>query len=351
MQILTRPTQPGTTPGSTPGQQRQAIEQEAARLFHMARDSGVEEDWAQVYRWIEQDPAHGMAFARVEAGWDMAEALCHAPQHASQNSANDDEDAPAPAQTPRLSRRAFGALAAGSGMAAAASLALWHMARTERYSTRVGEARLIHLADGSKIRLNTDSMIDVRLQKDSRAIHFLKGEAQFDVARDPQRPFLVTARDGAVQALGTVFNLRQRKDFTELTVIAGQVAVLDGGTAEATVPAGASAMIRAATVSVMKLTPVDLERRTSWQQGKIHLDGETLAQAVDEFNRYRTRPLVIGDPDLSSLRMGGMFSAAHSDDFVEALKQSFGIRVMEGNDGAVILLPEGTAAESATKAT
>jgi transmembrane sensor len=159
----------------------------------------------------------------------------------------------------------------------------------QRYITKVGEARLIELADGSKVRLNTDSAIDVKLEERNRTIRFLKGEARFDVAHDPKRPFLVTARDGSVQALGTVFNLRQRKDFTEVTVIEGQVAVIDQGAPATTVPAGAAAMIRAAAVSVIRLAPSDLDRRTAWQQGQIHLEGETLSQAVDEFNRYRTR--------------------------------------------------------------
>jgi len=337
-----------TTPTAlpvSPSQQRHAIEEEAARLFHLVRDSGGDggsaEAWEQASRWIELSPAHGVAFAKVEASWDMTEAL-----RASQEDLLADgpgvsvDDADDETNTPRrLSRRAFGALAAGSGLAVAASLVLWRMGAAERYSTRVGEERLIHLADGSQVRLNTDTMIDVSLQKDRRTVHFLKGEARFDVAHDPARPFLVTARDGAVQALSTVFNLRLRKDFTELTVIDGQVAIMGDGAPAATVPAGTSAMIRATAVSMIKLAPLDLERRTAWQEGKIQLDGATLAQAVDEFNRYRTKPLVIGDPDLYGLRMGGMFSANNSADFVDALKQSFGIRVMEGNDGAVILLP------------
>jgi RNA polymerase sigma-70 factor (ECF subfamily) len=66
---------PAPSGPTTPAQQREAIEQEAARLFHQARDSGSDEAWAQVYRWVEQSPAHGVAFAKAEAGWEMAEAL------------------------------------------------------------------------------------------------------------------------------------------------------------------------------------------------------------------------------------------------------------------------------------
>jgi transmembrane sensor len=95
---------------------------------------------------------------------------------------------PQPAGT-RLSRRAFGALAAGSGIAATVTLALWHFGARESYSTGVGEARMIRLADGSRVQLNTDSEIDVSLQKERRQIRFVKGEARFDVAHDPSRPF------------------------------------------------------------------------------------------------------------------------------------------------------------------
>lgn len=340
-----------TTPTALPpssSQQRRAIEEEAARLFHLTRGEGCKggpaQAWEQASRWIELSPAHGVAFARVEASWEMAEALRASHEDLLADEAgtavDDEEGGKEAAHAPRrFSRRAFGALAAGSGLAIAGSLVLWRMGAAQRYSTQVGEEQLIHLADGSRVRLNTDSMIDVSLQKDRRTVHFLKGEARFDVAHDPARPFLVTARDGAVQALGTVFNLRLRKDFTELTVIEGQVTILGDGPPAAMVPAGTSAVIREAAVSVIRLAPADLERRTAWQEGKIQLDGATLAQAVDEFNRYRKKPLVIGDTDLSGLRMGGMFSANNSADFVDALKQSFGIRVMEGNDGAVILLP------------
>lgn len=336
-------------PPASPSQQRHAIEEEAARLFHLWRccagDGASSKAWEEVARWIELSPAHGVAFAKVEASWEMAETLRASRQDllcdgAGADSADEaDEADDAPSLRRRFSRRAFGALAAGSGLVIATSYALSHMAHAQRYSTKVGEERLVHLADGSKVRLNTDSMIDVTLHRDKRSVDFLKGEARFDVARDPARPFVVTARDGAVEADHTVFNLRQRRDFTELTVIDGQVAIVGDGPPAATVPAGTSAMIRATEVSVIKLAPVDIERRTAWQEGKIQLDGATLAQAVEEFNRYRIKPLVIGDPDLYGLRMGGMFSARDSAEFVEALKQTFGIRVMQGNDGALILLP------------
>ena len=71
----------------------------------------------------------------------------------------------------------------------------------------------------------------------------------------------------------------------------------------------------------------------------ISFDGETLAQAVDEFNRYTRVPLVIGDPELASLRLGGSFHANGSDAFVMALRQSFGVRAVAGQDAVLLLAP------------
>jgi transmembrane sensor len=315
--------------------QRDAIEEEAARLFHAAREANTPDAWNAAYRWVELSPAHGVAFAKIEAGWEKASVLRLADN--GDVAAETELETEAEAETPRYSRRRFAAMAAGLGVAMAGGAGLWRMRGDDMIATAVGEARSVHLADGSKVHLNTDSAIAVRMAKDIRSVQFIRGEARFDVREEAARPFLVSLGDDAVRTHGSKFNLRQRKDFTELTALSGDIAVV--GASPARVPAGASAMIRTAAVVVVSLTPAELDRRSAWERGMIPLNGETLAQAVEEFNRYRGQPLVIGDPELAALRMGGTFSALHSDDFVDALKASFGIRAVEGKDGAIILLP------------
>jgi transmembrane sensor len=311
----------------------------------------LEENWNKVYRWIEESPAHGVAFAKAEASWEITHGVRPIPNpHDIGAIMHNDPDVDelhhgqhlSGLGERRFSRRTFGAIAAGSGLAiaASASWALWRTTGPERYGTGIGEERLVQLADGSKVQINTDSVIDVSLHRGRRAIHLLKGEVRFDLAPDPARPFLVTARDGAMQGAGTAFNLRLKQDLTELTVIDGQVELLDDGAAGATVPAGSGATIRTTAITITPLTQRDLALRTAWQQGNIRLDRETLEQAVAEFNRYREQPMIIGDPGLARLQMGGVFSARHSDDFIEALKETFGVRAVPGENGAVILLPD-----------
>jgi transmembrane sensor len=70
----------------------------------------------------------------------------------------------------------------------------------------------------------------------------------------------------------------------------------------------------------------------------IELDGESVTQAVDEFNRYRGQPMVIGDQRLAPLRIGGRFRIDESQQFLAALEQSLPIRAVRNSDGSVLLL-------------
>ncbi len=319
-------------------EERQAIEEEAARLYLKARESNAPDDWREAYRWVEEHPAHGVAFAKAEASWELADRLCEvAPPVGPEEVAG-----PAGRFEALFSRRAVGALIAATVIGMVGTVAVEKWATVDRFRTAVGQERAVRLSDGSLVHLNTDSSIEVAMRSGERLVHLLKGEARFDVAHDAGRPFIVQAGDASLRAVGTSFNVRLRSELTELTVIEGRVAVRDGNAAPRTVPAGASAAIRGGAVAVTPLGPGQIAQRTAWQGGVIQFDGETLAQAVEEFNRYRKTPLVIGDPQLAGLRIGGTFKAGGSSEFVSALTQSFGIRAVVDKDDAVILLPSET---------
>jgi transmembrane sensor len=211
----------------------------------------------------------------------------------------------------------------------------------ERYHTGVGERRVVPLADGSLMRLNTDTEVTVDLTPGLRSIRLSRGEASFDVAHDTARPFVVAASDAQVRAVGTAFTVRLRPDLTEVTVSQGVVGIREGVQPERHIAAGNAAAMRPGTIAVTALAHSDIKRRLAWQDGRLSFDGDTLEQAVNEFNRYRTVPIVIGDPALAGVRIGGTFGCDRSADFVRALEQSFSIRAIEGADGSLLLAPAG----------
>lgn len=329
-------------------EEMQTIEAEAARLFLKARASDAREDWDVAYSWVAQDPAHGHAFAKAEAGWELAERLNELPVAREGSEAHNrlitEAAAPpelAPVRPALMSRRALlGTAVAAAIVGIAGTVTLRLIGTVDHYRTALGETRAVRLGDGSVVHLNTNSSIEVALRDNRRSIKLLKGEARFDVAHDKARPFIVDADGTQVRAVGTVFNVRLRPELTELTVIEGMVAVRNGGSAARTIGSGRSAAVRSGGIAVTPLAPAKLKQRIAWQDGVIEFDGDTLAQAVEEFNRYRATPLVIGDPSIASIRVGGTFQATRSDDFVYALERGFGVRAIAGSDKSVILVSD-----------
>lgn len=276
----------------------------------------------------------------------MAERLKGMPVDFEADAANDMDTPDAEesvAADPMRRRLLVGGLAAAAVATLSAPILYSLLKDHSRYITRKGERKTIALPDGSTLTLNTASQISVAFDKGQRLIHLFEGEALFDVAHDPSRPFIVAVNSARFRAVGTAFNVRMRRDIVELTVTDGIVAVHDedhgdAGDHGAQVAAGRGAVVRKGTIAVTPLDRELLDQRVAWRDGVIALDGDTIEQAVEEFNRYRDHPMVIGDPRIGSLRIGGRFEVRESDRFLAALQRSFPIRALPGADQSILLV-------------
>ena len=279
----------------------------------------------------------------MEAAWDAAERLRAAPPPLELETPVGQEPAP-PVVARTSSRRSlmFGAMAAAS--AAVAATVGWRLLdNVALYRTGIGERRVVALQDGSKVTLNTASTVEVAFTAHERRVRLVRGEALFEVAHDASKPFLVDAGAARFRALGTAFNVRVRPDVVELTVTQGVVAVVAGEAGVAQAPAakivaGGGAVVRSGAVAPTALDDQHLRQRTAWQEGVLEFDGESLAQVVGEFNRYRRQPIVIGDARLESLRIGGRFEVDEADRFLTALTSSFPIEAIATTDGGILLV-------------
>jgi transmembrane sensor len=297
----------------------------------------------EIYAWVGADPRHAVAFARMEAAWEGAERLRAAPP-SLEMVVPVGQDSILPVMAGGFSRRRLmaGGLAAAS-VAVAATVGWRLLNNVELYRTGVGERRVVALADGSRVTLNTASTVEVAFADHERRVRLVRGEALFEVAHDASRPFLVDAGSARFRALGTAFNVRLRPDVVELTVTQGVVGVAaeDGGVdvpVSAKIAAGGGAVVRSGAVAPTALDGQHLRQRTAWQEGVLEFDGESLAQVVGEFNRYRQKPIVIGDARLEALRIGGRFEVDEADKFLAALTSSFPIQAMATDDGGVLLV-------------
>ena len=324
-----------------------------ARLDSIGSDTN-----ADLAAWLAADPRHRAAYLRLAEAWRRTAPLERlrpidgfpdpdllAPQRRrpSVPSLRRDQPSQQTAAPPRRSRSLRERCTQGirwpavAALAAALAFGLWWLQalpRTQVYRTGAHGLSRVVLSDGSSVILNSSTVIRVRFTPGQRNVWLAQGEAHFLVAHDMDRPFEVHASHRIVLAVGTAFDVRLSgpRNF-QVTVTEGRVALMASSDASpklAAIPpptlgAGEMALISAGQVMVSHITPQALSRQLAWEHREISFRGETLAEAVAEFNRYNPHSIAIDDPAIASLRVGGNFDALDTASFVAALQRTFGI--------------------------
>ena len=225
-------------------------------------------------------------------------------------------------------------LAAGVAVLAVAgggAMGAWYAVangQSNTYSTHIGEFHRVTLVDGSTVALNTNSEVKVHYTSGIRHVDLVRGEALFEVAKNRARPFDVEAGSTTVRAVGTAFSVRLhdegRNERVDVVVSEGRVAI--NPPSKATYPAGTIAMVRNGRVDATSVDGDDITSHLAWTTGRLMFQGEKLSDVVDEINRYNQRQLLVTDPDIAGLHIGGTFQATDPDGFARALGSTFGIK-------------------------
>lgn len=318
--------------------------QAASWLTTLGRDEVTDTDRKKFQTWLAQSERHRRAFNNLSAMWDDLAIL---------KDLNDIAEAtPSNNGIPfGLHRRTFMAAAASLGVMTIGGAFFTYMRRTSvqsgAYATAIGEQKMINLADGSTVQLNTDSRVEVALTKTHRVIQLTKGEAHFVVAKHKHRPFLVQAAGGVVTAVGTAFTVRVRANKAlEVTVEEGRVTL--GAAAEeaiaspmrtelAELTAGQNAIFTEKIDQLAQMAASEINRKLSWRQGLLAYSGEPLSEVIDDISRYTELHIEISDPALRSLPVGGYFSVGEVDALFDSLEVTFGLKIERMDEGYVRL--------------
>nr|WP_256731296.1 FecR domain-containing protein [Sphingomonas sp. dw_22] len=191
----------------------------------------------------------------------------------------------------------------------------------ENYRTAPGEQQEIALTDGSRVTLDTDGAVDVRITRTHRIVHLDQGQVLVDVMRDPNKPFVVETPEGTATALGTAFIVRRDKSGTLVTVTRSHVRVcpviVDGRALCRTLGPGERARLNAAAVQME--ARVDPAQASLWTEGWLEADDRPVTEVLAELNRYRARPVRFDAAKLSGLRVTGSYSLRDTDRAVEGI--------------------------------
>jgi transmembrane sensor len=350
-------------PSATSARIDRALRAEAAawiaKLHGPERSAELEEDFRA---WLNADSEHARAFEHITEIWDAVGNVNVGglPRLASDDPF-DSRSLPdarkltlSNAKVARAARSAWLAFAA-TLLIAAAGIASWLYMTRGLYTTDIGEQRIVSLDDGSRLYLNSDTRLDVELGEHTRRIQLQRGEAYFEVAKDPARPFIVRAGNRTVTALGTSFVVRYDSERTAVTLVEGKVtvALTTESAAPEHDPTRQSAKPTRSAGSrenpVVTLTPgeritfepsgtagIDVPRPEStaaWRRGEVVLDETPLEAAVEEMNRYQRQRLTLDDADIRVLPISGIYRTGNNQDFARAVATVYGLEVTtDGNE-------------------
>ncbi len=316
----------------TSTRERTRRETEAAEWFARLNNRTISLTDIDAFKTWRADPECRKAYEAIEDVWRRSDAL-----------AGDPEIKAALAATPDRRRRprrwawpAAGALAA-TGLAAVLLLG-YVSTRGASYETGVGESRIVRLADGSRLQLDTDSRVDVRLGSSSRDLVLRRGQAMFEVAHDAGRPFRVEAGSTRITALGTRFDVRRFGEGARVTLVEGSVQVVEVNRSGRSWRMSPGQQIDVATrPSAAAPRAVDVSATTSWTSGRLLFQATPLDDAVAEINRYADQPIVLGTPGLADKPLSGAFDTGDSQAFSEAVSEIYGLTATVRADGATVL--------------
>ncbi|MCQ3031010.1 FecR family protein [Pseudomonas syringae] len=287
----------------------QAIEQ----WVRLTSGSASESEHAAFARWRQQSPAHEAAARLAEQMWQAIPKTRTAEVFVP----------PAPPQRRPLR---WVALAAGLGALALTSFTEPVQVYFADHTTAVGERKMLTLEDGSQVWMNSATALSVHYSANRRDISLLKGEALFQVSKDANRPFVVQASGGSVQAVGTRFDVDRQSQRVRVGVTEGEVKVSSGGEA---VPLKVAQQLEFESGSPPSTTsPLDTTTAAAWQRGKLIFNSRPLTEVFADIERYMPGSLVVAGT-LPDTAVSGVFNLDDVPGMLNVLSQTQPVRIYQ----------------------
>jgi transmembrane sensor len=346
-----------------------------AEMLRMAEVHGALErfqDWVRVPTDDVPAATNVVAFASTREP-DRAHELPHPaqdlPDYAQESPrAHESSHWAQESRAPQVTRRRWVAGVALAATVAALGVFLTLFFSAQLIETGRAERRSVTLADGSVLQIDPESRLRIRLEKQQRDISLERGRALFRVAHDTERPFVVHAGAAQVRAVGTQFGVEEAREGVVVTVAEGKVAVLprDASAAADTMsrkpgrdearsgalpptagrPPAELLLTAGQQVIVPRRGPaeavraVDTDRELAWVAGRLVFDNESVADVVEEFNRYNVVQLHVASPGLAQRSVSGVFDASEPESFIRFMQSVAPVNVRRaGQDITIALAP------------
>lgn len=293
----------------------------AAWLARLRADDRSEADLRAFQAWQTADPSHAMAFEAMTQTWEATGGVTRATRELLERE---------PQGQRGVSRRAVMA-GLGTLVVAGGSLFAFREANAGVYETDIGEQKHLVLDDGTQVFLDTDTRIKVSFSAASRLVDLQRGRANFRVAPDAVRNFVVEAAKQRIVTQRTNFDVRRDGERVSVVLIQGSASVEGANVPTKTIKSG-ERLIAAANRSEAVDQP-NMTQVLAWQTGQAIFDNQTLAEAVAEMNRYSTVKLKIADRNIGQLHLSGVYRVGDNAAFAHSVAKLLPVEVRATEGG------------------
>jgi transmembrane sensor len=291
------------------------------------------DETAELKQWLAGDRRRRGAFMRAKAIWMRSEsARALGPQY-------NPEDFQPPVTARIAPRSRFikwsGALAASFVLVV---ILVATVTMPTAYATSKGEMRTVPLGNGTTVTLNTDTRIKVYADEGQRRVRVVHGEVLIEGA-GATVPTMVDVGEKHLEASGATFVVRKLEDQpAEVLVQDGRVVLAEPTQLSAfpLPPNTSTSLPEGKEWQLTALSFGQMGRELAWREGKLALQGETLAEAVAVYARYSDTPIVIADPELAKMQVTGLFAVNNPLGFSHAVANVFNAEVHQ-QDGRIVI--------------
>jgi len=329
-------------------------EQASAWCIRLASGHLAPAEQAEFDEWISAHDAHGEIFDRAQVAWRGLSAIADRPEIIAQRA--DALDALRRANLRRWTHkirrdwRRVAALAA-SVVLVVLTVSLWSNfptspdAKPEVFATNIGERQIITLTDGSRLTLDAATKVTVLYEDDQRVLTLNDGRARFDVRKDPERPFSVTAGGRTTVATGTSFSVELLKNDLHVVLFEGRVNVSKAGSPSPSqtivLMPGEKLVTNISPSAIPRIEQADILGAQAWENGQLVFIDEPLASAVEQVNRYSRTKIEIGDARASEITVSGVFNVGDIRAFIDAITDVYPLEA-NTSSGRVMIVSKNT---------
>jgi transmembrane sensor len=321
-----------TTPATTDNVE--TLKNEAIEwLIRLSAENCTEVDRKAFDSWVQQSAPHQAAYAEIARRMNWLERVAQT-DTASRGEAlryRPNQQKPIAHRWTTLATAASVLLMLGIGTFSSDG---WYGSNS-RYLVARGDHETVTLADGSKLELNTDSEINVRINRWQRTVEVVKGEVFFSVAHNAERPFVVTAGAGRSIDTGTEFEVYRQSRQVVIAVQEGSVRVEAKQNRD---------LVASQTVAynqngefIAFPAKLSIDNITAWRRGKLIFDSRRLDDVLAEIGRYHNVQLQLADPKLADNKVSGTFFIERLESNLATIANSLNLTVQHSGSSKIVL--------------